>query len=159
MTSLLIGGYTGDKGTGTGITVIDDDGAVSTVPAESPSWIARHPRLPVLYAVAEVDNGRVHAWSLDNGVPAAELGSSETGGAERAERRDPFRLETERHRRQFREAKANQSARKAWAPPFAGQATADFNAAVDAQANALIAFIQLQASNLKQNLALGYAEG
>jgi hypothetical protein len=43
--------------------------------------------------------------------------------------------------------------------PSAGQAAADFNAAVDAQANALIAFIQLQASNLKQNLALGYAEG
>lgn len=41
----------------------------------------------------------------------------------------------------------------------AGPATADVNAAVDAQANALIAFIQLQASNLKQNLALGYAEG
>ena len=43
--------------------------------------------------------------------------------------------------------------------PDAAPATADFNAAVDAQANALIAFIQLQASNLKQNLALGYAEG
>jgi len=41
----------------------------------------------------------------------------------------------------------------------AGQATADFNAAVDAQANALVAFIQLQASNLKQNLALGYSGG
>jgi hypothetical protein len=36
------------------------------------------------------------------------------------------------------------------------QAEQDFNAAVDAQANALIAFVQLQASNLKQNLALGY---
>jgi len=84
MTSLLVGGYTGDKGSGTGITVIGDDGAISTVPADSPSWIARHPRLPVLYAVAEIDNGRVHAWSLDNGVPAAELGSSETGGAEPA---------------------------------------------------------------------------
>src|ERR1700757_5303150 len=82
MTSLLIGGYTGDKGTGTGITVINDDGAVSTVPAESPSWIAKHPRLPVLYAVAEVDNGRVHAWSLEDGVPVAELGSrGGTGGS------------------------------------------------------------------------------
>jgi hypothetical protein len=38
-----------------------------------------------------------------------------------------------------------------------GQAAEDFNAAVDAQADALIAFIQLQASNLKQNLALGYS--
>ncbi|HKD88168.1 MAG TPA: lactonase family protein [Streptosporangiaceae bacterium] len=84
MTRLLIGGYTGDKGAGAGITVIDDDGVASTVPAESPSWIARHPRLPVLYAVAEVDNGRVHAWSLEDGVPVAELGNSETGGAEPA---------------------------------------------------------------------------
>ena len=84
MTSLLIGGYTGDKGSGTGITVINGDAVTSTVPAESPSWIARHPRLPVLYAVAEIDNGRVHAWSLEDGVPVAELGSSETGGAEPA---------------------------------------------------------------------------
>jgi 6-phosphogluconolactonase (cycloisomerase 2 family) len=84
MTSLLIGTYTGDKGAGTGITVVDEDGVTSTVPAESPSWIARHPSLPVLYAVAEVENGRVHAWSLEDGVPVAELGSSETGGAEPA---------------------------------------------------------------------------
>jgi hypothetical protein len=41
----------------------------------------------------------------------------------------------------------------------AAPAVQDFDAAVDAQAGALIAFIQLQASNLKQNLALGYAEG
>ena len=41
----------------------------------------------------------------------------------------------------------------------AGQAAADVDAAVDAQANALIAFIQLQVANLKQNLALGFAEG
>jgi len=85
MTSLLIGGYTGDKGSGTGITVIDDNGVTWTVPAESPSWIARHPRLPVLYAVAETDDGRVHAWSLADGVPVAELGSSgDTGGSEPA---------------------------------------------------------------------------
>jgi 6-phosphogluconolactonase len=84
MTSLLIGGYTGDKGAGTGITVVDDNGITSTVPAESPSWIARHPRLPVLYAVAELDNGRVHAWSLEDGVPVAELASGETGGSEPA---------------------------------------------------------------------------
>jgi len=84
MTSLLVGGYTGDKGAGAGITVIDDGRVTSTVPAQSPSWIARHPRLPVLYAVAELDDGRVHAWSLEDGVPAAELGSSQTGGAEPA---------------------------------------------------------------------------
>jgi 6-phosphogluconolactonase len=84
MTKMLIGGYTGDKGAGTGIAVVEGDRVISTVPAESPSWIARHPSLPVLYAVAEIDNGRVHAWSLADGVPAVELGSSETGGSEPA---------------------------------------------------------------------------
>lgn len=84
MASLLIGGYTGGKGSGTGIAVVGGDGVTSTVPAQSPSWIARHPRLPVLYAVAEVADGRVRAWSLADGVPATELGSGETGGAEPA---------------------------------------------------------------------------
>lgn len=84
MASLLIGGYTGDKGSATGIAVVGGDGVTSTVAAQSPSWIAWHPRLPVLYAVAEVADGRVHAWSLADGVPAAYLGSGETGGAEPA---------------------------------------------------------------------------
>lgn len=39
----------------------------------------------------------------------------------------------------------------------APQTISDANAAIDAQTNAAIAFIQLQASNLKQNVALGYA--
>jgi 6-phosphogluconolactonase len=84
MTTVLIGGYTGDKGSGSGITVLDGDRVVRTVPAESPSWIARHPTLPVLYAVAEIDEGRVHAWSLADGQPAQSLGSAQTGGAEPA---------------------------------------------------------------------------
>jgi 6-phosphogluconolactonase len=84
MSRFLIGGYTGDKGTGSGITVIEGDQVVATVPADSPSWIARHPDLPVLYAVAEVDEGRVHAWSLEDGVPVTSLGSGETGGSEPA---------------------------------------------------------------------------
>lgn len=82
MTRLLIGGYTPDKGTGTGITVVEDGEVASIVPAESPSWIARHPSLPVLYAVAEADKGAVHAWSLLDGVPAAPLGAGDTGGAD-----------------------------------------------------------------------------
>jgi 6-phosphogluconolactonase len=85
MAKLLIGGYSGDKGLGTGITVLDGDQIVATVPAESPSWIARHPRLPVLYAVAETDSGQVHAWSLsDDGQPTEEIGSGDTGGSEPA---------------------------------------------------------------------------
>jgi 6-phosphogluconolactonase (cycloisomerase 2 family) len=84
MTRLLVGGYSGDKGDGTGVTVLEDGEVAAVVPAESPSWIARHPSLPVLYAVAETDAGRVHAWRLDDGVPAEEIGSGDTGGAEPA---------------------------------------------------------------------------
>ncbi len=82
MTRLLVGGYTPDKGTGTGIAVVDDEGVTQIVTAESPSWLARHPSRPVLYAVAETDQGGVAAWSLVDGVPAAPLGTGETGGAD-----------------------------------------------------------------------------
>jgi 6-phosphogluconolactonase len=84
MTKVLIGGYTGDKGTGSGITVLDDGQVAGTVNTDSPSWIARHPHLPVLYAVAELDEGQVHAWSLAEGVPVDRLGSGDTGGSEPA---------------------------------------------------------------------------
>jgi 6-phosphogluconolactonase len=84
MTSLLVGGYSGDKGQGCGISVLDHGEVVATIPADSPSWIARHPDLPVLYAVAETDTGSVHAWRIEDGKPAQEIGSGETGGAEPA---------------------------------------------------------------------------
>lgn len=84
MTRLLIGGYSGDKGQGSGIAVLDDDQVSAIIPAESPSWLARHPDLPVLYAVAETDDGHVHAWSLADGMPDQQLGSGATGGAEPA---------------------------------------------------------------------------
>jgi 6-phosphogluconolactonase (cycloisomerase 2 family) len=84
MTRLLIGGYSGDKGNGSGIAVADDETVTAVIAADSPSWIARHPDLPVIYAVAETDNGRVHAWSLTDGVPDRELGHGDTGGAEPA---------------------------------------------------------------------------
>jgi 6-phosphogluconolactonase len=84
MTRLLIGGYSGDKGNGSGIAVVDDDKVTGVIPADSPSWIARHPHLDVLYAVAETDHGHVHAWSLVDGVPDRQLGRGDTGGAEPA---------------------------------------------------------------------------
>jgi 6-phosphogluconolactonase (cycloisomerase 2 family) len=84
MTRLLIGGYSGDKGAGRGITVLEGDRVIATIPADSPSWLTRHPELPVLYAVAETDEGHVHAWLLEDGVLAQPLGSGETGGAEPA---------------------------------------------------------------------------
>ena len=89
MTKLLIGGYSGDKGAGAGITVLDGDlitgqHSTATVPARSASWIARHPELPVLYAVEEAADGHVQAWSLAGGSPDQPLGRSATGGAEPA---------------------------------------------------------------------------
>lgn len=84
MTRLLIGGYTGDKGKGSGIAVLDDDQVTAVMGADSPSWIVRHPDLPVLYAVAERDDGQVHAWSVTDGAPDRHLGRGETGGAEPA---------------------------------------------------------------------------
>jgi 6-phosphogluconolactonase len=89
MTTLLIGGYSGDKGAGTGITVLGGDPAggqhiTATVPADSASWLARHPELPVLYAVEETMDGHVQAWSLADGAPGEPLGRSATGGAEPA---------------------------------------------------------------------------
>lgn len=84
MTRLLIGGYSGDKGAGHGISVLEDDQVIATVPADSPSWLSRHPSLPVLYAVAETDEGQVRAWRLEDGAPAQSLGTGETGGAEPA---------------------------------------------------------------------------
>jgi 6-phosphogluconolactonase len=81
MPRLLIGGYSGDKGHGAGITVLEDDEVVATIDAESPSWIAWHPDMPVLYAVAETDTGGVRAWSLAEGAERP-LGSGETGGSE-----------------------------------------------------------------------------
>jgi 6-phosphogluconolactonase (cycloisomerase 2 family) len=89
MTTLLIGGYSGDKGAGTGITVLDGDLAgghlvTSTIPADCASWIARHPQLPVLYAVEETPDGHVQAWSLADGTPGELLGRGATGGSEPA---------------------------------------------------------------------------
>ena len=84
MTRLLIGGYSGDKGDGAGISVLEGDRVTATIPALSPSWIARHPHLPVLYAVSEADEGRVCAWALDDGMPAREMGRGQTGGSEPA---------------------------------------------------------------------------
>ena len=82
--TVLIGSYSGAKGAGAGISVLDGDEIIAVVPADSPSWLARHPSLPVLYAVAEVDEGHVHAWALAGGTPERQLGSGATGGAEPA---------------------------------------------------------------------------
>jgi 6-phosphogluconolactonase len=59
---------------------LDVLGAVASTP--SPSFLARHPTLPVLYAVAELDEGLVSAWSVHPDGELSELGPPRsTGGA------------------------------------------------------------------------------
>lgn len=77
--------YIGTQGEGVGQGVwrstLDADGgqlaaAVLAIEIERPTWLLKHPRLPVLYAVSEVGNrdardGRLHALRLaDQGVEA-----------------------------------------------------------------------------------------
>lgn len=83
---VFVGCYTGDAGNGTGITTFarSASGALSEVaslPLESPSWLVRHPSLPVLYAVNETATGAVTALSIAPSGALSVLGSLETGGA------------------------------------------------------------------------------
>ena len=76
--------YTGAAGRGTGITTFTrspsgDLTPVATLPLESPSWLTRHPSLPVLYAANETETGGVTALAL--GERLSVLGTAETGGA------------------------------------------------------------------------------
>ena len=48
---------------------------------ESPSWLVRHPSLPVLYAANETASGAVTALSFSASGALSVLGSAETGGA------------------------------------------------------------------------------
>jgi 6-phosphogluconolactonase len=49
----LVGSYTGPHGAGVGIHTLDGDRVGLLAALESPSFIAAHPTLPLLYAVAE----------------------------------------------------------------------------------------------------------
>jgi len=53
-------------------------GTVAATP--SPSFLARHPTLPVLYAVNEIAEGTVRAWRIDADGGLTELASRSTGG-------------------------------------------------------------------------------
>ncbi|MEV7093877.1 beta-propeller fold lactonase family protein [Amycolatopsis sp. NPDC051045] len=83
---VFVGCYTGDAGNGTGITTFSrsPSGAleeVGSLPLESPSWLVRHPSLPVLYAANETSAGAVTALSWDASGALSVLGTAETGGA------------------------------------------------------------------------------
>ncbi|MBQ1071695.1 lactonase family protein [Micromonospora sp. C31] len=85
-----IGGYTAHSGgRGTGIVAARRDpasgeltplGVVAVTP--SPSFLARHPRLPVLYAVNELPDGQVSAFRVGVDGELTPLGTRATGGAE-----------------------------------------------------------------------------
>ncbi|MDG4828881.1 lactonase family protein [Solwaraspora sp. WMMD1047] len=53
-------------------------GTVADTP--SPSFLARHPELPVLYAVNEVTEGTVGAWAVGPDGKLSPLGERSTGG-------------------------------------------------------------------------------
>ncbi|MBB2912768.1 6-phosphogluconolactonase (cycloisomerase 2 family) [Streptosporangium becharense] len=79
-----IGGYTPDTGgSGPGITLVELGGLtrLGTTPAPGPSFLAAHPRLPVVYAVEESERGTVgvFARAADGGL--TPLARHSSGGA------------------------------------------------------------------------------
>lgn len=91
-TTLLVGGYTGENSARVGIeTVIQaPDAALSSpstaIAAESPSYIARHPRLGVVYAVCEM-TPEVRAFSIEGvhdeaAISLSPLGASWAAGSD-----------------------------------------------------------------------------
>ncbi|MDM4720478.1 lactonase family protein [Micromonospora sp. WMMA1363] len=86
---VYIGGYTtAAGGRGTGIVAARRDtesgaltplGTVAVTP--SPSFLARHPRLPVLYAVNELTTGEISAFRVARGGDLSPLGTRPAGGA------------------------------------------------------------------------------
>lgn len=87
---VFVGCYTGDTGgEGDGITLIRRDpgsggltrlGLVARTP--SPSFLARHPTVPVLYAVNELDRGTVSAFAVASDCSLTPLATHSTGGSD-----------------------------------------------------------------------------
>ena len=84
--TLLVGGYTGETGAGRGIEAVSQaaDAALSSLGtaavADSPSFLARHPRLGVVYAVCEM-TPEVRAFSIDGPEDAAAVTLNPLGAA------------------------------------------------------------------------------
>ncbi|WFE52127.1 lactonase family protein [Micromonospora sp. WMMD1155] len=85
-----IGGYTAQSGgRGSGIVAARRDPATGELTplgtvavTASPSFLARHPSRPVLYAVNELSDGEISAWRVGSEGGLTPLGSRSTGGAE-----------------------------------------------------------------------------
>lgn len=87
MTLVATGSYTADKaGRGTGLQTWWWDGQTLT-PAgsaalDSPSFLAWHPTLPVLYAVSETTDGSLTAFQVDEDGNPTPMATVPTGGAD-----------------------------------------------------------------------------
>jgi 6-phosphogluconolactonase len=86
---VFVGCYTPESGgEGEGIALMRRDqasgalirhGLAATTP--SPSFLTRHPELPVLYAVNELDEGTVSSWSVAEDGTLSPLAVQPTGGS------------------------------------------------------------------------------
>ena len=86
---VFLGCYTGESGgEGEGIALLRRDpetgdltrlGVAARTP--SPSFLAQHPRLPVLYAVNELDAGTVSAFAIGEDASLTPLAVQSTGGS------------------------------------------------------------------------------
>jgi 6-phosphogluconolactonase len=90
---VFVGGYTGDKGgTAEGIALLRRDPATGVLTRSgvaahtpSPSFLAQHPTLPVLYAVNELDSdGTVSAFTVAPDGQLIPLSVQQTGGTDPA---------------------------------------------------------------------------
>ncbi|GIF15379.1 lactonase family protein [Actinoplanes teichomyceticus] len=87
---VFVGCYTDDKGgEGDGITLLRRDPATGELTrlglaarTPSPSFLAQHPTLPVLYAVNELDEGTISAFSVAPDCALIPLAVRPTGGAD-----------------------------------------------------------------------------
>ncbi|SDX91956.1 6-phosphogluconolactonase, cycloisomerase 2 family [Micromonospora pattaloongensis] len=90
-TIVFIGCYTPASGGGRGEGIVaarrrPDDGRLEPIglvaATPSPSFLVRHPTLPVLFATNEVEAGAISAWAIGDGGSLVALGRAATGGAE-----------------------------------------------------------------------------
>ncbi|MEV6598325.1 lactonase family protein [Actinoplanes sp. NPDC051346] len=86
---VFLGCYTGEtSGQGEGIVLLRRDGATGSLTrlgvaarTPSPSFLAQHPTLPVLYAVNELDSGTVSAFAVAGDASLSPLAVQSTGGS------------------------------------------------------------------------------
>ena len=86
---VFLGCYTGESGgEGEGIALLRRDPATGDLTrlgvaarTPSPSFLAQHPRLPVLYAVNELDAGTVSAFAIAEDASLTPLAVQSTGGS------------------------------------------------------------------------------